>query len=75
MEAAWAVIGGKAAMQIAKSLTLDDLRFLVVENPRKITQIAVNKRQTGTLFARKTPACQGIAIQFAGRTDKTHILI
>ena len=42
--AAKAGSGGRAATQTAKSLILGGLRFLVVENSRKITQIAVLKR-------------------------------
>ena len=42
--AAKAGCGGRAATQTAKSLILGGLRFLVVENSRKITQIAVLKR-------------------------------
>ena len=42
--AAKAGSGGRAATQTAKSLILGGLRFLVVENSRKTTQIAVLKR-------------------------------
>ena len=42
--AAKAGSGGRAATQTAKSLILCGLRFWVVENSRKITQIAVLKR-------------------------------
>jgi len=42
--AAKAGSGGRAATQTAKSLILGGLRFLGVENSRKITQIAVLKR-------------------------------
>ena len=42
--AAKAGSSGRAATQTAKSLILCGLRFLVVENSRKITQIAVLKR-------------------------------
>lgn len=44
VRAAKAGSGGRAATQTAKSLILGGLRFLVVENSRKITQIAVLKR-------------------------------
>ena len=42
--AAKAGSGGRAATQTAKLLILGGLRFLVVENSRKIPQIAVLKR-------------------------------
>lgn len=42
--AAKAGCSGRAATQTAKLLILGGLRFLVVENSRKITQIAVLKR-------------------------------
>ena len=42
--AAKAGCGGRAATQTAKPLILGGLRFLGVENSRKITQIAVLKR-------------------------------